>query len=118
VSEFLKLLVHYSMLIVSFVDRDMVMRHFGFGIGHVNSTACDSEHNNLNEDHRDSGTDSESESNAMDLITKSGLDISKANNSDLDLEDSDRDSKSYSSSNSSSGSSESGSSDDDGYASF
>lgn len=57
----------YSMLIVSFADRDMVMRHFGFGIGHghVNFDACQRN----NED--DLGSDSESESDAMDLMPES-----------------------------------------------
>jgi hypothetical protein len=109
------------MLIVSFADRDMVMRHFGFGIGHghVNSDACQRD---------DLGSDSDSESDAMDLMPDSrasdleNVDISKAND-DLDPEDSDRDSESSSSSSSASasGSGSSGldtQSDDDSYASF
>jgi hypothetical protein len=108
------------MLIVSFVDRDMVMRHFGFGIGHVNSEACQRN----NEDDLGSDSDPDSESDAMNLMPDSRasnletMDISKAND-DLDPEDSDRDSES--SSSTSSGSSSSGldtQSDDDGYASF
>ncbi len=49
------------MLIASFVDRDMMMCHFGIGIGHVNSVACQCD----NED------DLGSESDAMDLMLDS-----------------------------------------------
>ena len=106
------------MLIVSFADRDMVMRHFGFGIGHsrVNFDACQRN----NED--DLGSDSDSESDAMDSKSRaSDLENSKVND-DL-KEDSDRDSESSLASTSSAtgGSGSSGldtQSDDDGYASF
>src|SRR6266542_329558 len=52
-----------SMSMASFVDRDMMMRHFGSGIGHVNSAACQQ---NNDEDNSDSG--SELDLDAMDSI--------------------------------------------------
>jgi hypothetical protein len=55
-------------LIVSFADRDMIMRHFGFGIGHVNSMAC--QRNNEDDDFG-SDSDSQAESDAMDLMPDS-----------------------------------------------
>jgi hypothetical protein len=104
----------------------MVMRHFGFGIGHVNSESMACQRNN-EDDGFSSGSDSQAESDAMDLMPAQdsrasdleNVDISIAND-DLDPEDSDSESSSSTdTSSSSSGSSGSDTqSDDDGYASF
>jgi hypothetical protein len=118
-----------SLSIASFVDRDMVIRQFGSGIGHVDLAAC--QRNN------DEGSDlgSESDSDAMESTLVSPCQRqasdsenapmeSEENDSDLDMEDS-LDGHSSSDSDTPSTRCSSGSDsdelselDDDGYASF
>ena len=103
------------------------MRHFGFGIGHVNPMVCQ---RNNEDDAFGSDLDSQSESDAIDLMPDSrasdleNVDISMIANDDLD-QDSDSEwycESSLSTTNTSSSSSDSSGSDtrsdDDGYASF
>jgi hypothetical protein len=105
------------MLFVSFVDRDMIMRHFGFGIGHVDSVAC--EHNN--EDHLGSDLDSDLDPDLDSDLTPDSR-ASDLENMDISNSDSDSDrdsSESHSHCNTSSSNSGSDTEpDDDGYASF
>jgi hypothetical protein len=104
------LLVHtfkYSILFASFVDRDMMMLHFGSGIGHVNSATC-------RQSDEDLGSESGSESEAGQASVSENMDISEEDDSDSES------SKSDAPSMDSSGSDDDGlsESDDDGYASF
>ena len=113
----------YSTLIASFVDRDMMMHHFGTGIGHVKFVACQRNNEDDLGYELDAMVDASSAESDSEL---ENMDISEGNDSssNSDLEDSD--SKSHSSSNTSSSSdscsdtelSESDDADDDGYASF
>ncbi len=99
---------------VSFVDRDMMMRHFGTGIGHV-----DYPQNENDEGVSDPGSDmadledSLSQHDTSENMENIGGDLDDAE------PDSDSDSDSHSDTSSSgSGSDESSDSDDNGYASF
>ncbi len=120
-----------SMSMASFVDRDMMMRHFGSGIGHVNSAACQQ---NNDEDNSDLG--SELDLDAMDSIPSPQRQVSDSENVAMGISEESEENHSdledrLDSTSSSSGSdddelSESESddelsdseSDDDGYASF
>ena len=105
-----------TQIFASFVDRDMVMLHFGSGIGHVNSAAC-----RQSDEQDDSGSESE-DSHSLCQASVSiaeNMDISEAvdeDNSDLESNSS---SESDAPTTNSSGLDSDGLSDsDDGYASF
>jgi hypothetical protein len=108
-------------LLASFADRDMIMRHFGSGIGHIDSAACQQDHDN-NEDMSDSGSDSDPD---LDLMPASQSQASGWENAamgiNMESEEDDSDSDTEDSLDSGLGlgsSDELSESDDDGYASF
>ena len=75
----------------SFVDRDMVMRHFGGGIGHLQSThrgeQVFSETASIGEDEDDLGGPLDDNSMELDTVSHSSAD--EDFESELDTDDSD-----------------------------
>ena len=81
----------------SFVDRDMVMRHFGGGIGHLQSThhflkgeQAVSETASISEDEDDLG--GSLDNNSMELDTVSHSSANEDSESELDIDDNGYDS--------------------------
>ena len=111
----------FLLSILSFVDRDMMMRHFGTGIGHVDPGHQRNSHEGVS----DSGSESDmpedldSQHQAPENILEAiGDDAEPLENDSESNSDSSLGSDSHPDSGSPSGSDESSDSDDNGYGSF